>query len=487
MYKPVIANINCFDEFYERVLGWYIDDAKAMGQKTLPIVISSYGGEVYSLMAMIDMLDSSGLDYFTVVLGKAMSCGAFLLSKGSKRFAAPNATIMIHEASRMVYGKNADIQSAAKEIERLNKKAFSWLDRASGKPEGFFQNLVKENGNGDLFLTPEQCLEYGLITDIGLPSLSSVFPEIKLNPMYNEETDSKILMSFSTELNPQAKNIYNFFNKNPNKEGENEMKLTKAQYEGISSTYASKGLSLVDFDTYNSLGEQFQATYMETMKANFSNTVKPVEQPKAESRVLPNIEVPKIEAEAPKAIIPTLPAKLEPSSDDVIAKLASQLQAQKEQIEALKRSEVEAKRLVEKKEDEQFVDNLIRSNKLNPSAKNEVLISLSAASREPLVDKVIEGKTIKVSQKDQLKSMLQLMDVGEGSRVDYEMAESDGELVAVDEDVKSLMRSEGVTAQEAIQIQTNQKRIEAYAREKNIDISTDAAYKKVRDVVLGGR
>ena len=82
--------------------------AHSTGQKVIPVVIDSYGGQVYSLMSMIAAIESAELPVATIVEGKAMSCGAVLLSFGEQgmRFADPHATVMIHDVSSGGYGKN---------------------------------------------------------------------------------------------------------------------------------------------------------------------------------------------------------------------------------------------------------------------------------------------------------------------------------------------------------------------------------------------
>ena len=98
-------------------------------QMVLPVVIDSYGGQVYSLMSMISDIQHSRIPVATIVQGKAMSCGAILFSFGTegRRYMDPDATVMIHDVSSMGWGKVEEIKADAKEVERLNQKVYKMM------------------------------------------------------------------------------------------------------------------------------------------------------------------------------------------------------------------------------------------------------------------------------------------------------------------------------------------------------------------------
>ena len=83
--NPVIVRVNKFDEDSAKKFSLELAQAHNTGQKVIPVVIDSYGGQVYSLMSMISAIKHSELPIATIVEGKAMSCGAVLLSCGVKR------------------------------------------------------------------------------------------------------------------------------------------------------------------------------------------------------------------------------------------------------------------------------------------------------------------------------------------------------------------------------------------------------------------
>ena len=105
--QPIIIRVNKFDEKSATDFATKMALAHNSGQQVIPIVIDSYGGQVYSLMSMVAAIEASDLPVATIVEGKAMSCGAVLLTFGEQgmRFAAPNATVMIHDVSSGGHGK----------------------------------------------------------------------------------------------------------------------------------------------------------------------------------------------------------------------------------------------------------------------------------------------------------------------------------------------------------------------------------------------
>ena len=84
MRQPVIIRVNKFDEAAAKDFASRMAAAHSTGQKVIPVIIDSYGGQVYSLMSMIAQIRASELPVATIVEGKAMSCGAVLLSFGEQ-------------------------------------------------------------------------------------------------------------------------------------------------------------------------------------------------------------------------------------------------------------------------------------------------------------------------------------------------------------------------------------------------------------------
>jgi ATP-dependent Clp protease protease subunit len=172
--NPVIVTVNKFDEQSADDFRNKFSMAQNTGQKVVPVVIDSYGGQVYSLMSMISTIRSSPLPVATIVEGKAMSCGAVLLTCGQEgmRFMDPDATVMIHDVASGQYGKNEEIKASAAETDRLNKKIFQIMARNCGKPDDFFLKEIHKRGHADWFLEVDECKEIGLVNHARVPKIN---------------------------------------------------------------------------------------------------------------------------------------------------------------------------------------------------------------------------------------------------------------------------------------------------------------------------
>ena len=144
------------------------------GQKVIPVVIDSYGGEVYSLMAMIAAINDAELPVATIVEGKAMSCGAILFSSGEEglRFMDRNATLMIHDVSSMEWGKVEELKASAKEADRLNDKIYTMMARNCGKKDDYFLKIVDKKKHADWFLDADEAKKHNLTNQIRLPTMN---------------------------------------------------------------------------------------------------------------------------------------------------------------------------------------------------------------------------------------------------------------------------------------------------------------------------
>ena len=170
---PIVARINKFDEPTAKAFSSVVSKAQNTGQPVLPVIIDSYGGQVYSLMSMISNIKNSRIPVATIIEGKAMSCGAILFSFGQEgmRFVDPDATVMIHEVSSMSWGKVEEIKVSAEETDRLNKKIFEMMAENCGHHKDYFLDIVHDKGHADWFLDPNECLKHNLANHIHIPEL----------------------------------------------------------------------------------------------------------------------------------------------------------------------------------------------------------------------------------------------------------------------------------------------------------------------------
>jgi ATP-dependent Clp protease, protease subunit len=158
-------------DFHERVTQKFEENP----HKPITIHINSFGGEVTSLMAMLDTMDSiraiapEGFSFITVAKGKAISAGAVLLSYGDFRFAEPKAQIMIHQVVGGTFGSHPENESEFQEIDRMNLSLLSLLKKkcklALSMKE--LKDLLAHN----LYLTPQEAKVFGLIDVVGYPKL----------------------------------------------------------------------------------------------------------------------------------------------------------------------------------------------------------------------------------------------------------------------------------------------------------------------------
>lgn len=170
---PRIIRVTDFDEEAVEAFSYHVSAAHRTGQPCIPIVIDSPGGEVYSLWAMVDILDKASLPIVTIIEGKAMSCGAALFTCGAEgmRFIGPNATLMIHDVATFSGGgKSEDIKADAKETERLNKKLYNFMEARTGRRKGSLWKMVQDRGRADWYLTPQEAVKFGLANHIKVPA-----------------------------------------------------------------------------------------------------------------------------------------------------------------------------------------------------------------------------------------------------------------------------------------------------------------------------
>tara|TARA_B100000085_G_scaffold181557_1_gene165802 strand:+ start:2572 stop:3177 length:606 start_codon:yes stop_codon:yes gene_type:complete len=170
---PIIIRLTKFDENTAKAFSGAVMKAQNTGQPVLPVIIDSYGGQVYSLMSMISDIKHSRIPVATIVQGKAMSCGAILFSFGAEgmRYMDPDATVMIHDVSSMEYGKVEEIKASAEETERLNKKIYHMMAENCGHNKEYFLDIVHEKGHADWFLEFDECKKHNLANHGHIPEL----------------------------------------------------------------------------------------------------------------------------------------------------------------------------------------------------------------------------------------------------------------------------------------------------------------------------
>jgi len=132
--------------------------------KDIYFYINSPGGVITSGLSMFDTMNYIKPDIVTICIGQAASMGAFLLSSGAKgkRYALPNARIMIHQPSGGAQGQSTDIQIQAQEIQRLKDTLNEIMADNCGKKA----KQLEKDTERDNFMSSAEAVEYGLIDQI---------------------------------------------------------------------------------------------------------------------------------------------------------------------------------------------------------------------------------------------------------------------------------------------------------------------------------
>jgi len=144
--------------------------------KDIFMYINSPGGVVTSGLAIYDTMQYIKPDVATVVIGQAASMGSLLLAAGAKgkRYALPNARIMVHQPSGGFQGQATDIEIHAREILSIRARLNQIYVNHTGQP----LEKIEEAMERDRFLAPEEAKEFGLIDTVTESRPSSEFAQV---------------------------------------------------------------------------------------------------------------------------------------------------------------------------------------------------------------------------------------------------------------------------------------------------------------------
>lgn len=133
-------------------------------EKDINFYINSPGGVVTAGLAIYDTMQHIRADVSTICLGMAASMGSFLLAGGKKgkRYALPNAEVMIHQPSGGARGQATDIQIHAEWILKSKERLTRILAENTGKP----YEVVAKDAERDYFMSAQEAKEYGIVDEI---------------------------------------------------------------------------------------------------------------------------------------------------------------------------------------------------------------------------------------------------------------------------------------------------------------------------------
>lgn len=136
-------------------------------KKDITIYVNSPGGQIQAGLAIIDAMNHIKPNVATVCMGMAASMGAVILSQGEKgkRFALPNAEVMIHQPLTGVEGQASDVEITAKHIISLKDKLYTMLASATGKTKA----QLEKDGDRDYWMSADEAKKYGIVDSVLKP------------------------------------------------------------------------------------------------------------------------------------------------------------------------------------------------------------------------------------------------------------------------------------------------------------------------------
>ena len=145
--------------------------------RDISLYINSPGGSVTAGLAIYDTMEYIKSPVSTICVGMAASMGAFLLAGGAKgkRFALPNAKVMIHQVMGGATGQATDIKIQAEKILRVKETMNKILANKTGQP----MKKIEDDTERDKYLTADEAKKYGLIDDVIKSSVAPVTKEVK--------------------------------------------------------------------------------------------------------------------------------------------------------------------------------------------------------------------------------------------------------------------------------------------------------------------
>lgn len=152
------------DEVANLVIAQLLFLASEDPKKDISFYINSPGGVVTSGLAILDTMNHIQPEVSTVCVGMAASMGAVLLSAGQKgkRYALPNAEVMIHQPSGGAEGMAADIEITAKQILKIRER----LNKILAKNTGQKLERIEADVDRDFFMNAEESVKYGLVDKV---------------------------------------------------------------------------------------------------------------------------------------------------------------------------------------------------------------------------------------------------------------------------------------------------------------------------------
>lgn len=139
-----------------------LTELEALNRKSITIEINSEGGEVYQALAVIGRMKNSPCKLTTIGYGQVMSAASVILAAGDERIISKYAWVMVHEGSAEVGGKVADMIEFIRQCRREEEQWARIMEDLTATPKSAWLEMCTK----DTYLTPDQCLQLGLVDRI---------------------------------------------------------------------------------------------------------------------------------------------------------------------------------------------------------------------------------------------------------------------------------------------------------------------------------
>lgn len=154
-------------EFVEKFKKLEIELLKKMAELVgyepmIRVHIMSEGGDVYAGLNMMNVLERSRVKVVTIAQGACCSAATFVLLGGSERRMGKNAYLLIHQISTEMWGSFNDLKHELKSTDKLMKMLKDMYLSKTKIPEAKFKSLMKK----DIYLPPDKCIKYGIVSEI---------------------------------------------------------------------------------------------------------------------------------------------------------------------------------------------------------------------------------------------------------------------------------------------------------------------------------
>jgi ATP-dependent Clp protease protease subunit len=161
-----LGDIDCetVNEIIQSIYEINAEDAKKTTVEPIKLIINSFGGEVFSGLALIDVIDSSQTPVHTICHGTAMSMALIIYAAGHIRYASKYATFMYHEAAYELEGKVAFHKQELKETERIDKLCDAYLISKTK----FTDKILKphKDKQAEWYFDVKVAQKYGLVNEV---------------------------------------------------------------------------------------------------------------------------------------------------------------------------------------------------------------------------------------------------------------------------------------------------------------------------------